>query len=281
MAASPRAADVSASHAPHLKAMRKLLERCQPRYDIYALFGHCMEAMAIAIANSIDLKQRERREARYLDIVGRYGVDVVESFPRVMAELALALEAGMGDVLGQLFHDLELHNKAKGQFFTPYSLSRAMAHMLIGDTANLRETIETRGYLTAMEPACGSGSMVIALADALRSQGINYQRHLHVTAIDIDPRAVHMAYAQLSLLHVPARLIVGNALCDEIHEQWFTPAHILGGWTARLASAPQDKTPIETIPPVMPVKTASSIGKSDVAPDCNKAASIPRQLSLF
>jgi hypothetical protein len=281
MAASPLAADASAAPAPHLKAMRKLLEPCQPRHDIYTVFGHCMEAMAIAIANSVDLCERARREARYLDIVGRYGADVVESFPQVMAELALALEAGMGDVLGQLFHDLELHNKAKGQFFTPYSLSRAMADMLIGDTATLRETIESRGHLTAMEPACGSGSMVIALADALRAQGINYQRHLHVTAIDIDPRAVHMAYAQLSLLHVPARLIVGNALSGEIREQWFTPAHILGGWKARLASAPQDETAIETIPPVVAAKSASSFKETEPAPDCNKPAPLPRQLSLF
>ncbi|CAM5547978.1 N-6 DNA methylase [Sphingobium scionense] len=281
MAASLFALDGSAAHAPHLKAMRKLLERCQPRHDIYTVFGHCTEAMAIAIANSVDLRERARREARYLDIIGRYGADVVESFPRVMAELALALEAGMGDVLGALFHDLELHNKAKGQFFTPYSLSRAMAAMLIGNPATLRESIETRGHLTAMEPACGSGSMVIALTDVLRSQGINYQRHLHVTAIDIDPRAVHMAYAQLSLLHVPARLIVGNTLSGEFREQWLTPAHILGGWTARLASAPQDKTPNEMIPPVLAAKTAYSIGETEPAPDCNKPAPLPRQLSLF
>ena len=280
MAASPLAADASAAHAPHLKAMRKLLEPCQPRHDIYTVFGHCMEAMAIAIANSVDLCERARREARYFDIIGRYGADVVESFPRVMAELALALEAGMSDVLGQLFHDLELHNKAKGQFFTPYSLSRAMADMLIGDPATLRESIETRGHLTAMEPACGSGSMVIALTDVLRSQGINYQRHLHVTAIDIDRRAVHMAYAQLSLLHVPARLIVGNALSGEIREQWFTPAHILGGWTARLASAPQDKTAIETIPPVVAAKSACSYKETATA-DYNRPPTLPRQLSLF
>lgn len=280
MAASPLAADASAAHAPHLKAMRKLLERCQPRHDIYTVFGHCMEAMAIAIANSVDLRERARREARYFDIIGRYGADVVESFPRVMAELAMALETGMGDVLGQLFHDLELHNKAKGQFFTPYSLSRAMADMLIGDNATRRETIETRGHLTAMEPACGSGSMVIALADALRAQDINYQRHLHVTAIDIDPRAVHMAYAQLSLLHVPARLIVGNALSGEIREQWFTPAHILGGWTARLASTPQDKTAIETIPPVVAAKSSCSYKETATA-DYNRPPTLPRQLSLF
>ncbi|HUD91315.1 N-6 DNA methylase [Sphingobium sp.] len=269
------------THTPHLKVMRELLQRCQPRHDIYTVFGHCMEAMAIAIANSIDLRARDQREARYLDIVGRYGADVVESFPQVMAELAVALEAGMGDVLGALFHDLELHNKAKGQFFTPYSVSIAMAQMLAGDTAALRENIERRGYLTAMEPACGSGCMVIALADVLRAQGINYQRHLHVTAIDIDPRAVHMAYAQLSLLHVPARLIVGNPLSGEIREQWFTPAHVLGGWTARLASEPRGKSAIETIPNVTAAKTACTIRDTDGAPGRNRPASLPRQLSLF
>ena len=52
--------------------------------------------------------------------------------------------------------------------------------------------------------------MVIALAEAMRAEGINYQRQLHVTAIDIDPRVVHMAYIQFSLLHVPAEVVVGD-----------------------------------------------------------------------
>ena len=63
----------------------------------------------------------------------------------------------------------------------------------------------------------------------------NYQRHLHVTAIDIDPRAIHMAYIQFSFLHISAHLMVGNALSGEIQDHWFAPAHILGGWTARFA----------------------------------------------
>jgi hypothetical protein len=36
------------------------------------------------------------------------------------------------------------------------------------------------------------------------SQGVNDQQHLHITAVDIDIRAVHMTYLQLSLLRVPA-----------------------------------------------------------------------------
>lgn len=259
--------------------MSGLLKRCQPRHDLYTVFGHCMEGMAIAIANSVDLPQREKRETRYLEIVAKYGADIVATFPRIMSELVMALESELGDVLGALFHDLELHNKARGQFFTPYPLSRAMADMLLGDPATMRATIEERGYLTAMEPACGSGAMVVALADALRTQGINYQRHLHVTAIDIDPRVIHMAYAQLSLLHIPARLIVGNSLSAEIQEQWFTPAHIMGGWTARLASQPTGRTSVETIPPVIPVR--SKAVRDDNAARPNAPPAMPRQLSLF
>ncbi|GBQ21633.1 hypothetical protein AA12717_0951 [Gluconacetobacter sacchari DSM 12717] len=52
---------------------------------------------------------------------------------------------------------------------------------------------------------------------------------MHVTAIDVDPRAAHMAFVQFSLLHIPATVIVGNSLTLETREYWFTPAHILGG----------------------------------------------------
>lgn len=168
--------------------------------------------MAIAIANSVDLREREPREFRYLDIVGRYRTDVIDLFPQILGELVQALEAGPGDVLGALFHDLELHSKARGQYFTPYTLSRFMAQAVLGDPENVKEIIAQHGFVTAMEPACGAGLMVIALAEAMRDIGHNYQRHLHVTAIDIDPRTIHMAYVQLSLLHIPAHFMVGNAL---------------------------------------------------------------------
>lgn len=62
---------------------------------------------------------------------------------------------------------------------------------------------------------------------SLRSEGM--ELYMHVTAIDVDPRAAHMAFVQFSLLHIPATVIVGNSLTLETREYWFTPAHILGG----------------------------------------------------
>ena len=43
-----------------------------------------------------------------------------------------------------------------------------------------------------------------------------------------------MTYVQLSLLHVPATVVHGNALSMEVWGTWYTPAHILGGWTFKL-----------------------------------------------
>jgi len=66
--------------------------------------------------------------------------------------------------------------------------------------------------------------------------GVNYQRHLHATCIDIDLRCVHMTYLQASLLHIPAIVVHGNSICGEVWGHWYTPAHVLGGWSRRLAA---------------------------------------------
>ena len=148
----------------------------------------------------------------------------------------MALEDAPGDVLGVIFTARESPNKHPGHFFTPYPVCLMMAQGTLGDAKDALALIDDKGFVSAMEPACGAGAMVIALAEAMRAAGLNYQRHLHVTAIDIDQRAVHMGYIQFSLLHIPAHVIVGNSLSNEVREHWFTPAHILGGWGARLAS---------------------------------------------
>ncbi|MCF8708652.1 MULTISPECIES: N-6 DNA methylase [Sphingomonadaceae] len=220
----------------YIRNVLKLFEAHGHRHDCYTLFSDCMELIAISISNSVDIRSRDHREARYLEIVGRYDRPTVEMFPRILGEITMALETAPGDVLGSIFTALEIHNKSRGQFFTPYPVCQMMAEVTLGDAQSARALIADKGYVRAMEPACGAGAMVIALAQTMLAADINYQRHLHVTAVDIDPRAVHMAYIQFSLLHIPAHVMVGNSLSNEVREHWFTPAHILGGWGARLAS---------------------------------------------
>lgn len=142
------------------------------------------------------------------------------------------LEKRPRDVLGDIFHELELHNEQKGQFFTPLPICQMMAKMTVGN--NAQNIIAQNGFITLSEPACGTGAMIIAAADELHTQGINYQQNVHVTAIDLDSTCVHAAYVQFSLLHIPAAVIHGDTLTLKEYSQWYTPAHILGGWGQKL-----------------------------------------------
>jgi hypothetical protein len=165
----------------------------------------------------------------------------------MLDEVTLALEEEPCDILGRAFHDLELHNKWSGQFFSPYPVCRMIAKMTLFDEADIRARIAERGFVTAQEPACGSGAMVIALAQGMKDLGINYQQHLHVTAVDIDRKCVHMAYLQFALLHIPAVIVHGNSLSLEEYGCWYTPAHMLNGWTSKLRPEPDDTNEINGV----------------------------------
>lgn len=262
----------------HVKAICKLFNALEYRHDRYTLFSDWIEAAAISLSNAIDLRQRDVREARYMEIIGRYDRDVIDTFPRIFAELTMAMEDEPADMLGRVFGELELCNAARGQFFTPYTVCRLMAEVMLGDEMNA--IIEREGFVTVNEPACGAGAMVIACAEAMRGAGINYQRHMHVTAIDIDPRAIHMAYIQFSLLHIPAVVILGNSLALETREQWFTPAHILGGWGPRLAArAAREAENARTDPEHAPIEIKDEPGTIHIETPARRA--LPVQLSFF
>jgi len=215
----------------HHRAFTKLFQENCHRHRPHAVFSDFCEMAAIAVSNAVDLSQRQAREERYLQIAKSYDRTELERFAQMLGCVTLALEDGMHDCLGKLFMALEMSNHWKGQYFTPWELCGLMARVTLTDT---REQIQARGYITVSEPAAGAGAMVIAVADALREQGFNYQKCMHVTAVDVDPTAAHMCYLQLSLLHVPAIVVVGNSLTLEERSHWYTPAHVLGGWSRKL-----------------------------------------------
>lgn len=227
------------NHSPP-STITKLIGELAHRHGAWQVFADFCEMAALSLSNAVDLGQFDKREERYLEVIKRYRKDELARFPEVLAALTQGLEAGMTDILGRTFHDLELHNKWAGQFFTPYPLCEMMAKMMLSDEVEIRSKIERRGFITAHEPAVGSGAIVIALASAMREMGINYQRHLHVTAIDVDAKCVHMAYAQFALLHIPATIVHGNTLTLEEWSHWNTPAHILDGWRWKLQRARED-----------------------------------------
>lgn len=219
------------------KELVKALRSISYSHAIYEVFQDWLAVSAIAISNAVDWRQQKRREEVYLEIIHKYTKAEQEKLAEAFAELVLALQHeqsmhGPTDILGQVFHALELHSKYKGQFFTPPHVCELMGMMTLnGD--NLTQTIEKKGYITVCEPCIGSGGMILGAAKAMANQKLNYQTQMLVTGIDIDIKCVQMAYLQLSLLGIPAVIIHGNSLTDEEWSRWYTPAYIIGLWSVK------------------------------------------------
>jgi len=259
----------------HRKELIKLLRDASRRHNLWDVFADFVTMAALSVANAVDLAQRDEREAEYMRIVGRYDRDELALFPRMLAVTVEALEAEPRDFLGEVFGELELGNAARGQFFTPSELCRLMAAQTVGTREELQALVDQRGYIRVHEPACGAGAMLIAFAEEFAARGFSRSRQMHIVAIDVDRRAALMCYLQLSLLGIPAEIIVGNALTLEVREQWFTPVHIIEGWTWRLrrtgGASPAVEKPEHLAPEVPACTTDAPAAAAPAAP----------QLTLF
>lgn len=210
------------------------------KYRRFQVFSDWLEMLSISLSNVADKSQFDARENRYLEISKKYSEEEMSKFSTLLSYLVDEFSGSCGgiffrDVLGEIFMLCEFGNDYTGQYFTPYHVSSLMAKMAIGDDAS--EVIKKRGFFMASEPTCGAGGMCIALAQSIHEQGFNYQQCLHITAQDIDPVCVHMTYIQLSLLHVPAIVILGDTLKKEQYQHWFTLAHAMGLWDKKLQIA--------------------------------------------
>ncbi|CAM5590000.1 N-6 DNA methylase [Rhodanobacter lindaniclasticus] len=258
----------------HRKALVKLLQANAYQHHMHDVFRDFVEMAACALANAIDPVGYDAREAQYMRIIGKYDAEESCRFAQALGALTGAMADEPGDVLGDVFGELEQGNAARGQFFTPASICQLLARLTL-PPEHARALIAQRGFFTVQEPACGAGAMVIALALHLREHGINYQQHLHVTAIDVDARAAHMAYVQFALLGIPAVVVIGNSITLEQREVWHTPAHILGWWDNKLRRGYALGSAMDGARPVDPV-TAAVAAPAHVGP-----ALAVGQLELF
>jgi type I restriction-modification system DNA methylase subunit len=110
--------------ADHQQELLKLFNGLSSRHGPWRVFADFYQMSAISLSNAVDRAQSEPREKRYLQIVADYKPDELEKFAQGLAHLVADLEANPSDVLGRTFHDLELHNKWAGQFFTPDDVCR-------------------------------------------------------------------------------------------------------------------------------------------------------------
>ena len=152
----------------------------------------------------------QRMEEQYLEVVkrhsrgkpGKRGCDALsELFGRAVAAMEETRDE-MKDILGDLFQGAITYGEA-GQFFTPATVGRMMARMMVSDVPEEeRHTVKRVG-----DPACGSGRMLLAVAEM--------QPHWHFVGQDVDLRCVRMCAINLALRNLSGYVIHGNSLTDE------------------------------------------------------------------
>jgi len=213
----------------HRKAFIRLFNETACYHHRYEVFRDFVMMSGISIHNAMVFS--DEREQEYMDIVGRYKKDDAIRMSHLLAEVVMGFEVSSCDFLGSVFMELELGSGHIGQFFTPYEITKLMAMMVHGNEIN---SLSEQSFITLSEPASGAGGMVIAFAEIMLEKGLNPQKHLWVSCIDLDPVAAMMCYLQLSLMHIPAEVITGNTLTMEFSKIMRTPAHYLGFWDSKL-----------------------------------------------
>lgn len=213
----------------HEKAFISLFNQTARYHHRHQVFEDFVSCSVIALQNALSFC--EKREQKYLRIVARYEKKDVVRMAELLAHVVNGLDDSPGDFLGQVFMQLELGDKYRGQFFTPWDVGIMMARMQLG---NVADNFADKPFITLAEPACGAGCMALAFAAVLRDAGYSPHRYLWVSATDIDPLAAGMAYIQLTLCGVPGEVVIGNSLCDERRRVLHTFAHYHGNWPGRL-----------------------------------------------
>lgn len=159
------------------------------------------------------------REDEYLKIAANYSRDELSDFSQSLALLVQEMESKpFTDVLGPFYLEVAAHSskQARGEFFTPPELSRAMARMLIDV-----DSVKSAGRpITVAEPACGSGGMVLAVAELFAPDSVDL---LRVTCQDINPVAADMCYLNTTLWGIPAQILLGNTLGTTLSGSWKNP----------------------------------------------------------
>ena len=189
-----------------------------------------LSLMAISISNAVEYHALQERNEEYARIISKYDKTDFDKFVELFTYLVMALESCNGvykDLLGEIYHALKLNNENNGEFFTPMHIADFMANISFIDS---EYDLASKGFISMSEPTCGSGVMVIAMANSIIQAGYDVSKSLIAVCTDINLICVKMAYVQLSLIGVPAVVIHGNSLSMEEWSRWYTPTHCWFNW---------------------------------------------------
>jgi type I restriction enzyme M protein len=123
--------------------------------------------------------------------------------------------------MGYIFEDLirrfsELSNETAGEHFTPREIIELMVNLLLGnDEARLTEPSLV---INILDPACGTGGMLSAAEDHIRSHNPNAKVYLF--GQEINPEAYAICRSDMMLKgQDPSNIYFGNSFSDDGHKE--------------------------------------------------------------
>lgn len=196
----------SASSDPRqsVKAIASDLQQASSRLhlSLYTLFPHALDLWAAAL--HIEDYERWQEASRGLE----------EALPLLVHALALLLqeaERNYVDLLGLVYMNLGQYDKKFAQYFTPPTIAAFIAEAMLDGGEPPRRFID---------PACGSGVMLLAYAAAVARSAPEMLEHneIEFTGLDIDEICVSMTRLNLQLhgLTIPRRKPNGKKIIETL-----------------------------------------------------------------
>lgn len=163
-------------------------------------------------------------EAEYLATIAKYSgssgdkstKETISLFVKTLADLVGHMRWDPHDYLGDLYMQINANSKCKGQYFTPPHICDMAAEMIIGGGDDFEKAVRERGFYGVSDSCCGSGAMAMGVIKVLGNRGIEDMSGNTLFILqDIDITCVRMAYINMCLLGVSARITWGNSLIDD------------------------------------------------------------------
>lgn len=210
-------------------------------------------------------------EEQYLATVkkhseGKSGKRGCDSIAHAFGTLVDAMEKTRYDILGDLFQGSITYGEA-GQFLTPEPICQMMATMTVGEE-------QEAGKKSVCDPCCGSGRMLLAVADL--------KPHWEFVGQDVDLRCVRMTAINLALRNLYGYVIWGNSLGLEqrlVYRTGFNLRGVVREIPIEACPAPVQRAVTE---PTTPVAEPTVSDDLPCTPGSDPAPTKPgKQLRLF
>ena len=173
------------------------MDELSQRHGVHQVFTDFLTLLICAFSHG-------RMEDLYLETINNYEKPEAYTFSEALGALVMEMTgdgSGMVDVLGKYFEENLSHGR-NGQFFTPQPVCDMMARMNLPMIAGGR----------VLDPACGSGRMLMAMA--------KFNRHATFYGADNDVNCAKMATINLCLNGMFGEIAWMNSLTNEFYGGW-------------------------------------------------------------